>query len=57
MPALHVIAGLVAMLLTVAFVAQSAPRELARARVPMALAAGLGSALFVLATLSGTLPN
>lgn len=57
MPELHVAAGLVAMLLTVAFVAQTAPRELARVRLAMALAAGIGSALFVLATLSGTLAN
>lgn len=57
MPVLHVAAALVAMLLTVVFVAQMAPRELARIRLPMALAAGIGSALFVVATLAGTLPN
>lgn len=57
MPELHLIAGLVAMLLTVAFVTQTAPRELARLRLPMALVAGIGSAVFVVATLSGTLPN
>lgn len=57
MPELHVAAGIVAMLLTVAFVVQTAPRELSRLRLPMALAAGIGSALFVVATLSGAVTN
>ena len=57
MPEMHLVAGLVAMLLTVAFVIQMAPLELARLRLPVAVAAGIGSALFVVATLGGTLPN
>lgn len=57
MPELHLVAALAAMLLTVAFVIQLAPQEMARLRLPMALAAGIGSALFVVATLGGTLPN
>lgn len=55
MPHLHLMFGLVAMALTVGFVSQTAPPELAPARLPVALAAGVLSALFVLATLSGTL--